>query len=148
MKRATCLWVAVLGACVATTPPPPPPPSPSPSPTVAERSTGSPPAAGPAARDEPIACGGDEIVVIADCFIEGEVAVDAHGNCQVTLTNCELRGTRVAVDAHGNAQVVITGGSVSGAKAIDAHGNAQVVLEGTAITGVIDQHGAAQVVTR
>jgi len=146
MQRAACLAL-VLAGCAATTVAPPPPQPRGAGPVSVDDAVDQA-APLPSEREPPIACGGDELIVLSDCVIDDEVAVEAHGNCQVTLTNCAIRGSRVAIDAHGNAQVVISGGSVSGAKAIDAHGNAQVVLEGAAITGVIDQHGDAQIVTR
>lgn len=146
MQRAACFAVlaAVLLACVATTTPPPPAAQVAGPPAV----TDDPPSPGPArAPEAPVDCKANDLVVLSDCVIEGEVAIDAHGNCQVTLTNCDLRGSRVAIDAHGNAKVVISGGTISGPTAVDAHGNASVVIEGAAISGVIDQHGDAQVVT-
>jgi hypothetical protein len=107
-----------------------------------------PPPPASSGREDPIECHGDDLVVLQDCVIEGDVAIDAHGNCQVTLTHCDIRGGRVAIDAHGNASVTIQGGSVTAPKAIDAHGNATVIIEGAAVSGVVDQHGNASVVTR
>jgi len=145
MHKLSVLFVLVA-ACVVSNPPPAAPgPAPAPTPIA------GPPAGAPAPTGEdlgPVACSGDEVVAFADCSISGEVAIDAHGNCQLTLTNCNVAGSVTGIDAHGNAQVTIIGGSVTGPTAVDAHGNAQVVLDGTALRGDLDRHGNASVETR
>ncbi len=72
-------------------------------------------------------------------------AVDASGNCNITLDNCTIRAPE-GIHAAGNATVTITGGTLAGSRnAIDASGNAKVIVSGTQVTGPVHTSGNAKV---
>jgi hypothetical protein len=138
MRIAFALIASILGGCIVAAPPPA-----APAPETHDHRTEAPPAQGGEAG--PLSCSGNESIVLEDCFLEGDVALDAHGNCSVTLTNCSIHGSVTAIDVHGNASVVISNGEIVGPVAIDAHGNASITTQNTQVEGEVNRHGNASV---
>jgi hypothetical protein len=146
MRTAIALFAIGLGGCIIAEPAPKTTTTqPDVVATDHRGEEAPPPATGGGESSGPFECHGNESVNLSDCYVEGEVAVNAHGNCSVTLTNCTIRASRLAIDAHGNASVTIIGGSVDAPTAVDAHGNATVNIESSSLSGEINHHGNATV---
>lgn len=97
---------------------------------------------------EPIRCAGKDDVELVDATIVNASgpAVEASGQCRVTLSGCTLQGSTFGVVASGNAQVTLEDCTVSGAEgAVRASGNAQVRTPGTDLDGAVDARGNASV---
>ncbi len=96
----------------------------------------------------PLMCGGSQSITVENLTINlpGSSAIQAGGNCQVTLINTTLTaGT--AIDAGGDAVITIRGGSVTGTEnALSLGGNARVNIEqGAVVNGPISSGGSAVV---
>lgn len=139
MRRIALVFVLALGACVVESRSPSTVTTGAPSTASPNQGTSQPVVQGP------IECSGQESVVLDGCWIEGEVAVQAHGNCSVILTDCTIRASATAVAAHGNASVQLRGGTLEAPVAVEAHGNAAVDVAGALVTGEVMQHGNAVV---
>ncbi len=95
----------------------------------------------------PFSCGGVDNVTIdgVTASLPGATAIEAGGNCQLTLNNVSLTAG-VAVSSGGNATVTINGGSLNGSvNSIAAGGNSRVNVVGATVTGPVSRSGLAQV---
>jgi hypothetical protein len=110
---------------------------------------GNPTAAGAAAAaakwdgSSTFSCAGNDNVALSGVtatFKSGD-AIDASGNCHVTLTGMNLTAPTV-ISASGNAVVVVTGGAITGSSAaIDAEGNSKVTVVGAKVTCKVTKAG-------
>lgn len=115
------------------------------SPAVATADVPAEPAGPP--RQEPIDCDGDEQVQLDGVTIVNEAgpAIRARGDCRVTLTDSDLRGSDVGVEASGSAIVILRDGRVSGGEAaVVATGEAQVSLLGADAVGEVRVQGGGE----
>jgi len=91
--------------------------------------------------------GNDQMVVKGKTFtVAGGPAIDASGNCHLTVKDCTITGE--GIHAAGNAQVTLSGGAINApapATAIDASGNAKVIAQGTVVSGTVNKSGNAKV---
>lgn len=97
--------------------------------------------------DGPFSCGGNDNVSIVGvtASLPGVTAIEAGGNCQVSLVNVNLTAG-VPISASGNANVTVTGGSLTGTQSsISASGNAHVAVTGAAVSGAVSRSGFAKV---
>ncbi len=146
--RLTCGLVLAGGCYVQTAPPPPSAPSPQGGETVvvtqpAAQPASAQPAPAPtpvatnAAGQQPIVCSSNEDIRLDGVVIQAGAgtAVTASGNCDVTLTNCQLSGD-VGVSASGNSDVTLVGCTVQGSgEALMVSGNGDIHLENTTVQG-------------
>lgn len=84
-------------------------------------------------------CAGDDVKVIdgakKDFTTRSLIAVEAGGNCQLTLRNCDITSD-FPVKAFGNAVVTIEGGRINGRmQSLQAMGNARIVVDGATVEG-------------
>lgn len=92
-------------------------------------------------------CTGSQNVTITGqtVTLEGSRAINASGNCQLTLVSCTIRAQEV-VSASGNAHVTIVGGRIEGTDAaMSLSGNALVTVQGAEVVGLVRRSGAARV---
>jgi hypothetical protein len=80
-------------------------------------------------------CHGNETLSGVTADLGDQVAIEALGNCNLTLEDMDIRGS-VGVQAGGNATVNIVGGHIKGTEnSITAAGNAKVHVSGATIEG-------------
>jgi len=87
----------------------------------------------------PLVCGGSEELTYTGVTVSlpGQTAIQAAGNCHVTLVDCNITAAQGVV-ASGNGTVVLRGGSVSGATgALTTEGNGEIDVEGARIDGAV-----------
>jgi hypothetical protein len=140
---------ALLAGCTNQTQPARPPvavtPAERPAPAAASAPAGAASAPAPAAagltRHPPVDCDGGQHVDLVNVLIEAsEIAVEAHGNCEVRIVGSHLVGA-AALEVHGSATVTIEDSIVEGR--IELHGNGELATRTTRYHGPLDRHGNA-----
>ena len=85
-----------------------------------------------------IKCAGKEVIELSNVAIDGGSmpAIQAAGQCRVSIESCTIASTGVVISAAGKAQVTLNGCAVTGGDtAIEAAGNGVVRLTGGSLSG-------------
>src|SRR5258708_1320920 len=123
-KRRYLVVTLLIGACYIQ-PSNPPPEGPQPQAVTPNEPQPQPvgvtPAAQPAAMHamQPFTCSGQQAVVVENAVIDNPQgdAINAQGQCQVTIRNSRITAHGVGIAASGQAQIQIVSSSVVGQQA-------------------------------
>lgn len=139
----------VAAAPVAHSTPAPTVAAAAPAPTVAAAAP-APAAApsGPLAPNPAIRCSHRQRITLSNVAIDGgsRGAIEASGECHVTITSCTLASGRVAVSAAGDSQVELVDCTVAGERgAVVTSGTSAVRITGGSVSGSARAAGRSRI---